>query len=228
LGFCGPKGCSAKYKKYIEATGDKKWIGLVIRMHQNNTNLKAKKQFGEWENMCDYPEGRKCKGTYPSGIGREVGEGKKYSSDSWLRSMKNGIKEMKKAGGGRIDFHNSGSPANKSTVKEYPLDNGKYIFEELYVEQQKKMIYKRGVKTKNKRKKKTKKNKKTKKANLAFLDRAPYPIIIRVPQLAKGRISGTLYGNRTKKKSKKTATKKKTKIIKTKKKRTKRTRDIRV
>ena len=119
-----------KIKKYIKITGDSNWIGLLIWQHLNDAEISKKKKnkIGKWKVMCDFPEEQKCKGTVPLGRNREKGEGKIYSPGAWLNSMKNGEKMLKKARGLRVDLHNSGQKAHKSTIKEYPLDDGSYVF----------------------------------------------------------------------------------------------------
>ena len=112
LGDCGGlkniriKKCKEKYKPYIELTGDKKWIGLMIWQHR----------YGK---ECDQPEGFKCIGTTESGISREKNEGKKYSNAAWFHSMKLGIKHLKKAPGGRYMIHNSGQKTQLSILNDY-------------------------------------------------------------------------------------------------------------
>ena len=118
LGFCGISDCSKKYSKYIDATGDTKWIGLLIWQHINNKEEDDDKKYGEYTNDCKYFN--RCKGTYPSGKEREKKEGKLYSPKAWNNSMINGEKEMMKATGGRIKIHNSGDPDNKSKIEEFP------------------------------------------------------------------------------------------------------------
>ena len=93
--------CAKEYNSYIKLTGDDdSWIGLLI-----------------WQTK------EKCE---RSGKAREVGEGKKYTSKWHGTSMKHGTSQMKRGMGGRIDINNSGTPTEKSTIKEYPV-NGKYL-----------------------------------------------------------------------------------------------------
>jgi len=87
--------CYNKYKKYIDITGDKKWIGLLIWQHKKHKH-------------CDYADKYKCKGCTESGKSREKLEGKMYSNFSWEISMRNGMNEMMKAPGGRYKIHNCG------------------------------------------------------------------------------------------------------------------------
>ena len=119
-----------KIKKYIKITRDPNWIGLLIWQHLNDEVISKKKKnkIGKWKVMCDFPEGQKCKGTVPLGKKREESEGKMYSSGAWLNSMVNGEKMLKKARGLRVDLHNSGQREHKSTIREYPLDDGSYVF----------------------------------------------------------------------------------------------------
>jgi len=120
----------AKIQKYIKITKDSNWIGLLIWQHLNDEAIRKKKknQIGKWKVMCDFPDGQKCKGTVPLGRNREKGEGKIYSPGAWLNSMINGEKMIKKARGLIAAVHNSGQPGKKSTIKEYPLKNGSYVF----------------------------------------------------------------------------------------------------
>ena len=129
----------SRIKKYRDITGDKEWIGLLIWQHLNNEQVK-KKKMGKWSVMCDFPEDQKCKGTVPLGRKREKGEGKIYDSGAWLNSMKNGEKMLKKAKGLRVDLHNSGQLEKKSTIREYPLDNGSYVLNKVLVEKNN-MVY---------------------------------------------------------------------------------------
>ena len=120
----------SKIKKYRDIIGDSNWIGLLIWQHLNDAEISKKKKdkIGKWKVMCDFPDGQKCKGTVPLGKKREESEGKMYSSGAWLNSMVNGEKMLKKAKGLRVDLHNSGQSAHKSTIREYPLDDRSYVF----------------------------------------------------------------------------------------------------
>ena len=128
-----------KIKKYRDITGDNEWIGLLIWQHLNNEQVK-KKKIGKWTVMCDFPEDQKCKGTVPLGRKREKGEGKIYDPGAWLNSMKNGEKMLRKAKGLRVDLHNSGQREHKSTIREYPLDNGSYVLTKALAEKNN-MVY---------------------------------------------------------------------------------------
>lgn len=129
----------SKIKKYVSITGDNNWIGLLIWQHLNDEQVK-KNKIGKWKVMCDFDDGQKCKGTVPLGKKREESEGKMYSSGSWLHSMVNGEKMLKNAGGLRVDLHNSGQKTNKSTIREYPLEDGTYVFTKRLVEKNN-MVY---------------------------------------------------------------------------------------
>ena len=131
-----------KIKKYIKITGDSNWIGLLIWQHLNDAEISKKKKnkIGKWSVMCDFPEQQKCKGTVPLGRKREKGEGKIYDSGAWLNSMKNGEKMLKKARGLIVDLHNSGQQKHKSTIREYPLKDGSYVFNKELVERNN-MVY---------------------------------------------------------------------------------------
>ena len=134
-----------KINKYVKITRDPNWIGLLIWQHLNDEVISKKKKnkIGEWKVMCDFPDGQKCKGTVPLGKKREESEGKMYSSGAWLNSMNNGEKMLKKAKGLRVDLHNSGQQAHKSTIKEYPLDDGSYVFNKDLAERNN-MVYEKG------------------------------------------------------------------------------------
>ena len=135
----------SKIEKYVDITGDTNWIGLLIWQHLNDGGKKKKKKIGKWKVMCNFPDGQKCKGTVPLGMKRQEGEGKMYSPDSWWRSMLNGEKMLKKAKGLRVDLHNSGQPGKKSTIREYPLEDGRtYVFTKQLVEKNNMVYHKAG------------------------------------------------------------------------------------
>jgi len=108
LGDCGNilGSCESKYKKYIDITNDKQWIGLLIWQH------KTKKE-------CNYHDMYKCSGCTESGTQREEKEGKKYSSARWKASMKNGIAECEKAPGGYFHIHNSGDKKRITVIEDF-------------------------------------------------------------------------------------------------------------
>ena len=121
-----------KLDKFVEATGDYRWIGLYI--WQGVTPKKDK----EWVDKIkkQYPalanENIEAKSTTVSGQSREKTEGKKYSSSAYGTSKKHGLAMMRIAPGARIDIHNSGGKKtgetfNKSVVQEYPNKDGRYI-----------------------------------------------------------------------------------------------------
>ena len=131
-----------KIKKYIKITKDSNWIGLLIWQHLNDAEISKKKEnkIGRWSVMCNFPEEQKCKGTVPLGRNREKGEGKMYDHAAWLNSMKNACKMIDVARGLKAAVHNSGQPGKKSTIKEYPLDDGSYVFTKQLVERNN-MVY---------------------------------------------------------------------------------------
>ena len=104
-------GLNNPYKKYVDITKDKKWIGVYIWQHKTN---------------CPYEDEFKCETTEVAGKAREKEEGKKFSSKAYGRSKRNGHKYLRMATGGQIDIHNSGSKDRKSIVTEYDV-GGKYL-----------------------------------------------------------------------------------------------------
>lgn len=119
--------------KFVEATGDYRWIGLYI--WQGVTPKKDK----EWVDKIKKQYSRslaseniEAKSTTVSGQSREKTEGKLYSSSAYGTSKTHGLAMMKIAPGARIDIHNSGGKKtgdtfNKSVVQEYPNKDGRYI-----------------------------------------------------------------------------------------------------
>jgi len=90
-------GCRKSYQKYINLTGDKKWTGLLIWQHLKNTE-------------CTYTQNLKCTGCEPSGLSREIEEGKKYSSQAYKTSLRSGRAELTgstEKGQYRFNIHNS-------------------------------------------------------------------------------------------------------------------------
>ncbi len=122
-----------KLDKFVEATGDYRWIGLYI--WQGVTPKKDK----EWVDKIKKQYSRslaseniEAKSTTVSGQSREKTEGKLYSSSAYGTSKTHGLAMMKIAPGARIDIHNSGGKKtgdtfNKSVVQEYPNKDGRYI-----------------------------------------------------------------------------------------------------
>lgn len=118
--------------KFVEATGDYRWIGLYIWQGVTPKDDqkwvdKIKKQYPALAN-----ENIEAKSTTLSGQSREKTEGKKYSSSAYGISKSHGLAMMKIAPGARIDIHNSGGKKtgetyNKSVVQEYPNADGRYI-----------------------------------------------------------------------------------------------------
>ena len=121
--------------KYVKITGDNNWIGLYI--WQGRTPQKDAewvKQFKD-KNLKLRSENIDAVSTTVSGKGRELKEGKKYSSKAYNTSKNHGYQALKKAPGARIDIHNSGGKKtngefNKSVVIEYPNANGEYLLNE--------------------------------------------------------------------------------------------------
>jgi len=120
--------------KYVKITGDKKWTGLFI--WQGRTPKEDDKWVKAFKiaNSKFANENIDALSTTVSGKGRELTEGKKYSSRAYKNSKKHGYEALKKAPGARIDIHNSGGKKtndefNKSVVIEYPNANGKYLLE---------------------------------------------------------------------------------------------------
>ena len=163
--------------KFVEATGDYRWIGLYI--WQGVTPKKDKKWVAEIRKQ--YPalatENIEAKSTSVSGQSREKTEGKLYSSSAYGTSKRHGLDMMKKAPGARIDIHNSGGKKtgetfNKSVVQEYPNKDGRYILSQelltpynaIYIQKSGKK--KGGRRTRKKRKKKNKRTRKRKKKSI--------------------------------------------------------------
>lgn len=119
LGKCGWKGatkfgftekCKTDYQKYINLTGDKKWIGTFIWQHKLSSD-------------CDFKDAFKCKGCIESGTSREKNEGKKYSSMAYNHSIYKGQKHIIDAPGGSFKIHNTGGKKfnneyNKTTIED--------------------------------------------------------------------------------------------------------------
>lgn len=118
--------CLKQIKKYVALTGDERWIAV---------NIWQCKRIAD----CPMEEGFKCKSTEESGKSREKVEGKKYSSNAYTISRKNGNATMMKGRGAIIEIHNSGgsfndySIANKSTLIEYPNTDGEFVLNESLV-----------------------------------------------------------------------------------------------
>ena len=120
------KKCACAEKivsKYKKITGDDKWIGLFIWQHLKNSD-------------CKFKDDSKCRSTSASGKSRELDEGKKFSPAAYKFSFNGGLATMKRAPGGRIEIHNGGGlkfrgKFTKTTIKEYPLDNGKKLLDKI-------------------------------------------------------------------------------------------------
>jgi hypothetical protein len=126
LGGC-IMNCYSSYKPFIDITGDKQWIGLLIYQHRKGLE-------------CPNKEKYRCIGCTESGKSREMEEGKKYSSKAYNNSMSNGKKALIRAKGGKLIIHNTGGykyrneEGNlvfaKSIVTEFPI-NGKYLLKNI-------------------------------------------------------------------------------------------------
>jgi hypothetical protein len=106
LGKCKIKNCRQQYQKYIDFTGDKKWIALYIYQHKHDFE-------------CIYPGKYKCVGTTTSGIKREIDDGKKYSSKAYETSESYGLKHLlRKETPIKFKIHNSGEKAGGLSIIE--------------------------------------------------------------------------------------------------------------
>lgn len=102
----GAASCTDKYSAYIEITGDAaSWIGLFIWQHKSGAE-------------CDQSGERKCKGCVESGAEREAFEGKRYSSAAHAHSMREGLKAIQSAPGGRYVIHNGGARGRVSLFQD--------------------------------------------------------------------------------------------------------------
>ena len=136
--------------KYVKITGDNEWIGLYI--WQGRTPQKDAewvKQFKD-KNLKLRSENIDAVSTTVSGKGRELKEGKKYSSKAYNTSKNHGYQALKKAPGARIDIHNSGGKKtngefNKSVVIEYPNANGEYLLNEEMLDEFNSLYFKKPI-----------------------------------------------------------------------------------
>ncbi len=119
LGDCGQdvtdlriKICTNKYLPWLNITKDNdSWIGLLIWQHKKGSE-------------CNLPDKFKCKGCFESGKEREIYEGKKYGSSTWVHSMRMGKLETFRAPGGSFIIHNSGglkseNQFNKTIIQDF-------------------------------------------------------------------------------------------------------------
>ena len=120
LASCTILQCKTQYQKYIDLTGNMKWIGLNIWQHKKASDC----------NYIKYDD-LKCTGCKESGEARERKEGKKYSSSNWQSSYNMGLKEIMNTYGSRYDIHNSGRKNGKMIITDYSLNNKNYNFEKL-------------------------------------------------------------------------------------------------
>ena len=163
--------------KYVKITGDNNWIGLYI--WQGRTPEEDHKWVNKFKiaNPEFVNENIDAVSTTVSGQGRELTEGKKYSSSAYNYSKKHGYHALKKAPGARIDIHNSGGKKtngefNKSVVIEYPNANGEYLlnqqmldeFNSIYLSKQLNLLGQiGGRKTRRRLRRKSKKTKRRRK-----------------------------------------------------------------
>ena len=136
--------------KYVEITGDNNWIGLYI--WQGRTPKKDQEWVNKFKrkNQNIDNENIDALSTTVSGKGRELTEGKKYSSYAYSTSEKHGYKALKKAPGARIDIHNSGGKKtdgvfNKSVVIEYPNANGEYLLNQEMLDEFNSLYFKKPI-----------------------------------------------------------------------------------
>lgn len=102
--------CYLKYKDFIDITGDKNWITLLIWQHKYGKD-------------CNYPDNYKCMGCTESGKIREKDEGKMYDNSAWGHSYEQGKKELMIAPGGRYEIHSSGGKKiNQTPCKNTIID----------------------------------------------------------------------------------------------------------
>ena len=164
---------------YVKITGDNNWIGLYIWQGRTPQEDAAWVEAFKAKNPELMNENINALSTTVSGQGRELTEGKKYSSSAYNYSKSHGYSAIKQAPGARIDIHNSGGKKtdgnfNKSVVIEYPNGNGEYLlnqdmlneFNSLYLQKKENMIGKIGGKKTRRRRKfrrQTKKKRKNKK-----------------------------------------------------------------
>ncbi|RZD40952.1 MAG: hypothetical protein CXT73_05870 [Methanobacteriota archaeon] len=103
-----------------DGLNDDKWIGLLIYQHKTHSD-------------CPFKHKYKCNGCTESGVQRQIGEGKEYSSSAYKMAFDHGEHGMQNAPGGRIKIHNSGGYKHdgefaKSIIVEYPHGKNKDTF----------------------------------------------------------------------------------------------------
>ena len=161
--------------KYVKITGDNNWIGLYI--WQGRTPEEDHRWVNQFKtaNPDLVNENIDALSTTVSGKGRELTEGKKYSSTAYNYSKKHGYQALRKAPGARIDIHNSGGKKtdgvfNKSVVIEYPNADGKYLlnqemldeFNSIYLQKRKSLLGQIGGRKTHRRLRRKSKRKRTK------------------------------------------------------------------
>ena len=166
-------------EKYVHITGDNNWIGLYIWQGRTPEEDAVWVEKFKKANPQLESENIDAKSTTESGKGRELTEGKKYSSSAYSYSKKHGYKAIKQAPGARIDIHNSGGKQNvkgifnKSVVIEYPNANGEYLltqdmlneFNAIYLQKAENLIGQIGGKKTRRRRRKSRRQTKKKRKN---------------------------------------------------------------
>lgn len=99
--------CKDLVQKYNKIVQDDEWIGIMIYQHKNK---------------CSFPDAYACETCVKSGKEREMKQGKKYSSTSWLHSYNIGMKMMRTAPGYSILIHNSGNKERPSLITDFSKD----------------------------------------------------------------------------------------------------------
>ena len=165
---------------YVKITGDDNWIGLYIWQGRTPQEDAVWVEEFKEKNPQLSSENINAKSTTVSGQGRELTEGKKYSSSAYSYSKKHGYKAIKQAPGARIDIHNSGGEQtvegifNKSVVIEYPNAYGQYLltqdmldeFNSIYLQKPESQIgIVKGGKKKTRRRRKSRRQTKKKRKN---------------------------------------------------------------
>jgi|TARA_B110000879_G_scaffold185834_1_gene246510 hypothetical protein len=109
LGDCSSyiptKLCKSKIEKYVNLTGDKEWVALMIYQHKSG-------------DQCPYDLKYQCVGTNYSGKSRESEEGKKYSDAAYQHSMNEGRIGISKAPNMKFIIHNSGGKKYKNQLNK--------------------------------------------------------------------------------------------------------------
>ena len=131
------KDSDKQIKKYVDITGDKKWIGLYIWQSKNPSNEKiwvSKFKQKNSENQDIQNSHIEGLSTKISGEGRELTEGKKYSGTAYETSKKHGYYMLNKAPGAKIEIHNSGGKyvPVKGKIQAITKKNDKKLYSILF------------------------------------------------------------------------------------------------